>query len=337
MEAEVQETAIDMLIRRGWLLSTQEGTWLRWQPDQEAVDLWEQCSQPDRTRARKYIEYGITQLVLSELKENDPSILSYLVPHLLLLTEVAINENDPDASDLCILLGKSFERIDQLGLARYYFERALTYWDGSTFSFDVMNDLKKLGDICEQLGDLAAARQYYEQVLKLEQDVYSETSPSIGMIFYRIGQLTHKQGDTDLALDYYNRCIQAFESIPGFPAAAVSLNAIGDILVDHGDIDKAKGMYERSMEIGRKLEGRDGGAAALVLHKLGIAELRCKDYEAARRCFERALAIRLELLEKNDPKIVDTLIYLARTCTLQGDTVSASYYMKQTFAHLQGT
>jgi tetratricopeptide (TPR) repeat protein len=143
-------------------------------------------------------------------------------------------------------------------------------------------------------------------------------------------------------LDAIARCKQAFASYaearqlferglairekvlgPEHPETSSSLNNLGLLLWEQGDLAAARSLHERSLAIKEKMLGPDDPRTATSLDNLALVLGDQGDLAAALQLHERALAIYEKVLGPEHPETATALNNLAGLLRAQGDLVGA--------------
>ncbi|MEM9369187.1 MAG: tetratricopeptide repeat protein, partial [Planctomycetota bacterium] len=102
---------------------------------------------------------------------------------------------------------------------------------------------------------------------------------------------------------------QLAESDPGRAQVqrdlSISLNKLGDVSVQAGDLDAAREFYQQSLDIDERLAESDSGSAqaqrdlSISLNKLGDVSVQAGDLDAAREFYQQSLEIQRQLAESD--------------------------------------
>ena len=185
------------------------------------------------------------------------------------------------------LLRKEYERSgsresakeyaeELLGLAEYLnalldtagaeeaLQKALTISDKAGDPMILSSIYSYLGNINKQKKDLAAARDYYERSLRLEQEIASgqevpEEYRGVAVAFEKLGSICEEWGDLPAARNYYERSFEIFERIEKHTGTqearhslAISCNILGNLYLEESQYSAALRYFERA---GKIMEG----------------------------------------------------------------------------------
>jgi CHAT domain-containing protein/Tfp pilus assembly protein PilF len=106
---------------------------------------------------------------------------------------------------------------------------------------------------------------------------------------------------------------------PDHLAVAETLQTLGLLVRDSGDLPGARPLFERSLAIRERRFGPQHGLTASSLASLGYLVYLQGDLAAARPMIERALAIRESVLGPNNPAVAFSLNDLGVVLSAQGD------------------
>ncbi|MDQ3046998.1 MAG: tetratricopeptide repeat protein [Bacteroidota bacterium] len=111
-----------------------------------------------------------------------------------------------------------------------------------------------------------------------------------------IGSIYHQQGDISKALEYYHQSLDIKEKINDKNSVAVSLNNIGNIYADLGNTEKALDYFHRSLKIHEEQGDKDG--AAFAINNIASVYSTHGDDEKALEYYTRSLKIREEIKDQ---------------------------------------
>jgi predicted ATPase/DNA-binding SARP family transcriptional activator len=126
-------------------------------------------------------------------------------------------------------------------------------------------------------------------------------------------------GDQERARELFEASLNLNRQIANQLGIAEALHHLGKVALAGGDYARARVLLEDSLTIREELGDREGTAA--LLHSLGFAVFHQGDYPGARRLFEECLAIRRELGDRR--AVAYELLFLGLTSLEQGDPARA--------------
>ena len=121
----------------------------------------------------------------------------------------------------------------------------------------IADSLFSLGELHFKIGALTKAREFYEESLKIKQKVFDGANhPQVADLFNKLGTLLMKNGEFQKAEEFLNKSIEMFIEIFGeiHGAVAFSYENLGELANAMGDLEKAKGLFEKSTEIKEQLK-----------------------------------------------------------------------------------
>jgi serine phosphatase RsbU (regulator of sigma subunit) len=196
----------------------------------------------------------------------------------------------------------------------------ITYWDSIRVDAEkwklkkiIAQAINNIGFIYDDLGDISKALEYYNDGLKVREEIGDKHGIAESLNNIAIG--FEKQGDIPHALEYQFKGLKMQEEIGDKKGISLSLNNIAYIYEIQDDVQKALEYYQKSLYIGEEQNFKDLVATelnniglvyriqALQINKSGIAttdSLLNKSMEN----FIRALSLFREL---NDDKGIATV------------------------------
>lgn len=122
------------------------------------------------------------------------------------------------------------------------------------------------------------------------------------------------QGDYGEAFDRLSQVLSRQQQVFGqqpHPDVGESLNNLGLILAESGDLQQAGEYYTQALAINRKLYGEQHPAVAIGLNNLALLARKLEDLEQAAQLFNQALVIHQALHGDSHPQVALTLTNLA--------------------------
>jgi Tfp pilus assembly protein PilF len=132
-----------------------------------------------------------------------------------------------------------------------------------------------------------------------------EASAQCADLLNRAGSYSVGRAGYSAARQLHERALAIREKVlgPEHPDTAQSLNNLGVLLKEHGDLAGARPLYERALAIREKVLDPEHPDTAQSLNNLGVLLKEHGDLAGARPLYERALAIREKVL---GPEHADT-------------------------------
>ncbi len=172
-----------------------------------------------------------------------------------------------------------------------------------------------MGGLLNAMGELAAARPFYERALAINEEVIGATHPDTATSLNNMGTLLQAMGALEAARPFFERALAIREEVLGatHPDTALSLNNMGFLLQAMGELEAARPFYERALAIREEVLGTTHPDTASSLNNMGFLLQAMGELAAARPFYERALAIYEEVLGATHP---DTALSLNNMGTL---------------------
>jgi tetratricopeptide (TPR) repeat protein len=128
----------------------------------------------------------------------------------------------------------------------------------------------------------------------LDEEVSARLSPKMrGDVFGTVGSAYHRLGQTEKALEYYEKALEIDRDIGERRGEGADLGSLGLAYADLGQVEKAIEYHEKALEISREIGDRQGEGNDLG--NLGIAYQRLGRVEKAIGYYEKALEISREI------------------------------------------
>jgi tetratricopeptide (TPR) repeat protein/predicted Ser/Thr protein kinase len=116
---------------------------------------------------------------------------------------------------------------------------------------------------------------------------------------------------------------------PDHIEVAVSLNNLGVVAEELGQLEQARDYHERTLAIRERVLGPDHELVGLSHYNLGGIALLEKQFEEARAHYDRALAIREAVFSPEHPELAPVLSNMADTARQQGKYDEARRYFER--------
>ncbi len=185
---------------------------------------------------------------------------------------------------------------------------------------------EKLGQLHDQDGNSAGAKPY---LLRAHAVLTRGESPDPRAIYRsarRLGFLADNLGETEEAITYYEKAIEAGTQLPELPYGELGtmLNNIALIYRKTGRAEAAEPYYLRALEIYEKQLGPEHPDVASVLNNLAVFYTNARRFHEAERIHLRALAIREKVHPPTHSDIAQSKCNLAVVYHSRGDYARAS-------------
>lgn len=260
------------------------------------------------------------------------------------------------------ILGTTYERSGDYGLAKTYFEQSLQLAEEIDNQLERAKTLTEIGWVSEQQGEFddahqvatkaleiaqriddeavtamaqknlgnvnrlrgeyEAAKQYYEQSLAIRTQLNDRQGMAV--LQNNLGLTAMFQGNMDMARKQLTEAYTIHKEIGARFEMAAGLDNLGIITFSTGDAKATKAYFEESLAIRKEIGDRSGVAS--VLNNLGFMSKELKQHEAAHQYFEESLAIRREIGDRLG--IANSLNNLGTVSAAQGDSSKAEQYFR---------
>jgi serine/threonine-protein kinase len=205
-------------------------------------------------------------------------------------------------------------------------ERALAIREKNTpGGADVAATLNSLGAIAYRRGYYAEAGRLWERTLAIREKTLGPDHPLLAQTLNNLAIVHTFTNDPAGARPLLERAVQIQQKVlgPKHPDLASGLMNLGDAVSALGDDCAAKPYYARAVAI---LEEVSPGnpERARFLDRLAGLTLKEGDAAAARRLYERSLALREKALGPNNHQVADSLAGLAECARREGRTKEAA-------------
>lgn len=202
--------------------------------------------------------------------------------------------------------------------ARSLLERSLRMLERRSDAQSQRNQLlKRLGDVCSNLGDYEESAEYYQRSLALAQeigDAVLEASTRVGM-----ASMLEQQGNPTEAERFARQSYSLYRDLADEQGMAYSLEVLGHVAYAQDDLSGARNAYEESLALYRS--GGNLWGMTKSLNNLGNVAYRQGDRSAARVYYEESLMQCVEL--GNRRGIAIRLNNLANLAYVDRDMVTA--------------
>ncbi|MFB0924012.1 MAG: tetratricopeptide repeat protein, partial [Vicingaceae bacterium] len=162
------------------------------------------------------------------------------------------------------------------------------------------SQINALDDICENMmhDDWSKFQFYQYELIKklLKTNKTKALKKSLANSLNNIGTIYNDQGDIPKAVEYYHKSFKIQEEIGDKEGIATSLNNIGYIYHNQGDIPKALEYYHKSLNIQEEIGDKEG--IAISLNNIGVIYRNQGDIPKALEYNHKSLKIQEEIGNK---------------------------------------
>jgi predicted ATPase len=147
--------------------------------------------------------------------------------------------------------------------------------------------LSGAGSLAQQQGDLAAARGYYEESLRIARE--TDDTLQIGLVIFSLGAVALHQGDLPTARAYLEESLARSREARNDLQIGAAINALGEIARLEGAWAEARELYEQALAVCRQA-GLQAGMS-IALSNLGSVATEAGDLAGAGAAHREALLI----------------------------------------------
>jgi predicted ATPase/class 3 adenylate cyclase len=185
--------------------------------------------------------------------------------------------------------------------------------------------LRKVGNVCQASGDYEHGITYLSQGLEMA-DVIGQ-GPELASLYVGLGQIFHRQGQFQRAVDLGMRALAIFEGVDDMPGTALACNLVGIAHWAMQDLDTARGFLERSLLIHASLGDVHGLAASY--NNLGRVLADQGQLDRAMQNFQQSQQLCLEIGYQHG--LATALSHLSEVHQQLGQTVDARICQEKAF------
>lgn len=197
---------------------------------------------------------------------------------------------EPEQSQLARIYsntGRIYYSLEQLKLAREYYEKALIIYREVQDYYGEGITLNNLGKVYFDLGQSKHALAFYEQALEISRRI--EDRRGQGVALNNLGEIYSLLRELDRARQYYMHALSISKEIGDRYGEGVSLNNLGQIYQALGQREEARQFFERALSISRQVGDRSEEGVALL--NMGSLYFEQRRYDTALACFLMARSI----------------------------------------------
>lgn len=241
-----------------------------------------------------------------------------------------LNETShPDVTRAKALLNAgrfNFKQADYQG-ARAYYEQSLAVAKSLGEKSIWAKSLMLLGEVnYHNQGDIESARSRYESSLELARE--SGDKATIAAVLYALGAFEQEQANYQQSRIWLTEAEILFTELGNDLSRAKVLNTLANIWVALGESDKARPLYQESLELLRTVGDRH--TVGIILLNLGNDAGRQGDEQKASAYFEEVLNLYRELGDKRMVSYI--LVSLGSSFYHQGDSSKAQALLEESLS-----
>ena len=185
---------------------------------------------------------------------------------------------------------------------------------GDKHSF-VAQGLGNLGIILQMKGDFTEGENMLQQALTMNRDIFGPRHLNVALNYNQIGVLRYAKGDIDGALPPLREAVAQYREFLGgdhLNTNVVTIN-LGRALVDGGDVAGGEKLLRDAVTHLDPENERQRTYLAIAQTGIGLSMLARGNADSARRILEPNLALAEKQFGKNDWRIADAQLALAKS------------------------
>lgn len=173
------------------------------------------------------------------------------------------------------------------------------------------------------------AKKYLNQALVVRLKLAGEKSDPVGETYYNLGQVNYQMSKFQTAIGLFRKAVAATDSANYVQKAKIQL-LIGNAYYVQGNIDSAIEDYFKTIFFLEKANLKKFVYAS-AHNNIGACYYLKGDYKRSLESFEKALAIRLNILPEGHPEIARSYSNLGSIATSRGDYAKALDYLTKAY------
>ena len=253
--------------------------------------------------AKKYLAAAINNIGYIYNNQGDiPKALEYYSKSLKIREEIG---DKYGIAESLSNIGVIYDNQGDIPKALEYYSKSLQLREEIGDKQGIAVLLNNIGVIYDNQGDIPKALEYYSKSLQLREEIGDKQGTANSLS--NIGGIYHRQGDPlvtsskedalrvgiSKALEYYSKSLQLREKIGDKYGITISLNNIGGIYYNQGDIPKSLEYFGKSLQLEEEIGDKLG--IAYSLNNIGSIYLAQHQRTTARNYFEKAYQLSKEL------------------------------------------
>lgn len=174
---------------------------------------------------------------------------------------------------------------------------------------------KQLGIVLHDLKKYVRAKEYFEKAIATDEQMDEEDRQSLAIWLHTLGLSLQYLRKYEKAKECIEKANNIYKQVDDGDTQTlrIHLNTLGLLLQDRGQHPLAKGYFERAITVKEQVDNEDPQKLGKYFKELGLKFLEeFKNYEQAKDCLERAIAIEEEMNGGHTQDLLSLLIYLAR-------------------------
>ncbi|HED65441.1 MAG TPA: tetratricopeptide repeat protein [Planctomycetes bacterium] len=224
-----------------------------------------------------------------------------------------------DRMKLLRVLGNLAEDRGDYALARDFFEKALDAGGPGVSSVEMGRAAEALGRVWFREGEYVRSRELWERGLECAAE-RGTNDAGVAELWNDLGVLDWMEGDFESALSRHAKALRLRRRAGDLDGEACSLTNLALVLASKGDLSRAIDMHTEALRL-KRLVGSPG-TQALSLRNLGSMYRPRGEFSRAFECLEEAVRLREEANERIGA--AGTRLVLARYRHAKGERAAAA-------------
>jgi CHAT domain-containing protein/tetratricopeptide (TPR) repeat protein len=260
---------------------------------------------------------GLLYLELGQYtKAEDP------LQRAVAIRQDSMGEKDPTYATSIGTLGELYRRKGEYVKAESLYKQALTIYQNSVgelhaYSATIINNL---GVLYYSRGDVRTAEDYFQKALKIREQVLSPQHPDIAVSLVHLAACYRSSSRLDEAVNSLQRALTIFEQSHDLdPFVAQTLNDLGLVHYDKGNLNEAESLFQRALAINEKILGSEDLRLTSTVNNLALVYQARGQLDRAEQFYQRALAITEKSPAVPHPLVATVLRNLSSASDAKGD------------------
>lgn len=205
------------------------------------------------------------------------------------------------------------------------------------FDYQVGLALGSLAIFHERSGNFNQARSWFEQALKIYEEVFDPNHREILLVVVMLARLNQKMGDFGKAEALYIQALAIRHNVFGTnnPEYGRGLRELAGLYQDKGDFKGARDFYHSAYQLFKQTLGSEDIEVAITLENAAGLFFSLENVNLATSYLERSLVIYKKVLGPNQPEVGDASSSLATIYLTVGKTNEAKILLENSLTILE--
>ena len=230
-----------------------------------------------------------------ELGNTGEAIVHY--ERFLSIATAKLGAGHSDIIKVLIILGESYDKVDDLEKSQNSFYRALQAAQDATDRDDgvIATIFNKLGNVLYDRNQDQDALAVYSAGLEMERSIYPVMHKNIAVTLTNIARVQLQMGFYDEALTSFGEALQIVEVVGSIEESANIRASIGLIHELQGDFLSAIHKFQLVLKAREEFYGPDHFQVSVTLNALGLVQSKAGELHSSLVSFLKSLKIRRNL------------------------------------------